>query len=561
MRKSMLLGALVMAGFAKAEEVVPSHSCLSMPSVDPETKARWERDGLPIGTVDIHLSPVFDESNPDENNWLFRWVNHLHIDTNESVVREDLLTHEGDLFSAQKLEESERVLRTRGYLRNAKIVPVGECTDKVDLQVQAREVWTLIPEIGYSHKGGQSASRFGIKDRNFLGTGKSVAFRRENEPERSSNVLLYKDVNFTDLHATLDLEYGDTSDGQYYSFDLGRPFYALDTHWSATSHFFDSKRIDSVYLAGDAIQEFQHHEESYELAYGWSNGLIDGAVSRWSAGIRLQQDQFEASADTASLPPIPLDRKLQYPWIGYQYIDDQFITARNVNQVGIIEDLNLGWEFGWKLGYARASALTESAATNTTTNVDVALMLSLDARRDILFSTNKIFGFKFHFEGQHQDGDLQNSIADLTAQFHHGDFSTHQFYAGFEMSQGWNLPVDRLLYLGGENGLRGYPRNYQGGDQRMLFTLEERFYLQEEWLSLADVGAAVFYDIGRASGVAEHPSDWLQDVGIGLRLSPTRTGAHRRGHNTVLHIDLAAPVNAPSDIDRWQWLVQIKESF
>jgi len=53
----------------------------------------------------------------------------------------------------------------------------------------------------------------------------------------------------------------------------------------------------------------------------------------------------------------------------------------------------------------------------------------------------------------------------------------------------------------------------------------------------------------------------LQDVGAGLRLSPTRTGAHRRGHNTVVHLDIAVPLDTGSKIDHWQWLVQVKESF
>ncbi|NQD37776.1 hypothetical protein HPT27_12130 [Permianibacter sp. IMCC34836] len=561
MPAALLLSLLALARPVAAEDVLLAHGCVVAPATDPEQAARWESEGLPVGNVDINMAPIFDEANPDENNWLFRGINAIHIDTDPDVVREDLLFQEGEPFSAQKLEESERVLRTRGYLRNPRIVPVGDCAEKVDLQVQAREVWTLVPELGYAHKGGQTTTRFGIKDKNFLGTGKSVAFQHENDPERSSDVLSYKDVNFTDLRAILDVEYGDTSDGQYYQFDLGRPFFSLDTEWSAGAHAFDSTRIDSVYVAGDVIQEFQQHEQNYELSYGWSEGLVAGATSRWRVGVHAEQHTFDRSPDTVALPPLPLNRELQYPWVGYQYIDDQFITARNVNQIGIVEDLNTGWDVDVRLGYAKASALTAEPLSQVTAFNDTAVMMSITARRNLLFSDDKIFGFSFGFDGQYQDSGLQNSVADLLAQYHHGDFSTHQFYAGLQLSQGWNLPVDRLLYLGGDNGLRGYPRNYQAGDQRALLTLEERFYLKEEWLSLADVGAAVFYDVGRATGLSDQPNEWLQDIGFGLRLSPTRTGAHRSGRNSVLHLDVAVPLGAPSDVGRWQWLVQVKESF
>src|SRR5207245_10448568 len=95
------------------------------------------------------------------------------------------------------------------------------------------------------------------------------------------------------------------------------------------------------------------------------------------------------------------------------------------------------------------------------------------------------------------------------------------------------------LLLGGDTGLRGYPRNYQSGDRRALLNVEERVYTDWYPFRLFRVGGAVFYDRGRAwGGPGESPSSarWLSDGGLGLRLLSARSYF---GH--VLHVDLAFP--------------------
>ena len=51
-------------------------------------------------------------------------------------------------------------------------------------------------------------------------------------------------------------------------------------------------------------------------------------------------------------------------------------------------------------------------------------------------------------------------------------------------------------------------------------------------------------------------SDWLNDVGVGLRIFNTRAA-----FSSVLHADLAFPIGAPSDVKKVQFLVKVKTSF
>ncbi len=75
---------------------------------------------IPI-KINIKIHPIFDESKPEENNYLFRLANRLHIDTHESVVAKDLLVDNGDYLDKDLLAESERILRSRHYFNNASI--------------------------------------------------------------------------------------------------------------------------------------------------------------------------------------------------------------------------------------------------------------------------------------------------------------------------------------------------------------------------------------------------------------------------------------------------------
>jgi outer membrane translocation and assembly module TamA len=115
------------------------------------------------------------------------------------------------------------------------------------------------------------------------------------------------------------------------------------------------------------------------------------------------------------------------------------------------------------------------------------------------------------------------------------------------------------LTLGGDTGLRGYPRNYQSGDARVVFNAEYRVYTDWYPVRLFRVGGAVFYDLGRAGGGpnsnTEH-TNWISDVGVGLRILNARTA-----FGNVLHIDLAFPLTYDPTIKRVQYLVQTLTTF
>jgi hypothetical protein len=144
------------------------------------------------------------------------------------------------------------------------------------------------------------------------------------------------------------------------------------------------------------------------------------------------------------------------------------------------------------------------------------------------------------------------------------------FFAEISGAVGSNLDADHAQLLDGESGLRGYPLRFQFGSSRALLTLEERVYTHWSILHLAQVGAAVFADVGRTWGPVPFgaalawsgtPADTnnlgtLSDIGFGLRL-----GNMRSALANVLHLDVAVPLQGSYSIRDVQFLVQTKHSF
>ena len=92
-----------------------------------------------------------------------------------------------------------------------------------------------------------------------------------------------------------------------------------------------------------------------------------------------------------------------------------------------------------------------------------------------------------------------------------------------------------------------------------LLTVEQRYFTDWYPFRLFRVGGAVFGDVGRVWGnnpAGCQPMGWLKDVGIGLRLAPTRASGR-----DVIHVDIAFPLDGDPTIDSVQFLIESKRSF
>jgi hypothetical protein len=520
-----------------------------------EATANKEPTSTVISKVNINIHPIFDESKPKENKVLFRLANRLHIETKPNVVKRDLLFTEGDFIDHQVLEESERILRSRRYLNKAKISKKELEDGTTEVDVDVNEVWTLFPTLSYSRSGGNTEYSFGAQDSNFFGYGKSFNISREKNADRTGTTFEYQDVN-TGWHQTnATLAFTDNDDGEKQKISLVRPFFSLNTPSAGGFSYEKFDREESVYNKGDKVDRYVKLSEYYDVFYGDKFDNSDTInIFRWSIGYSKQKDDFSLLPAAENIIQLPQDRDIDIAWLEYQYIKNGFEKSFNLQQINRVEDINFGLQASARIGHVNSIVK----------DYDNSIQFKLDISDGFHINNNHFVFTKLSIDGFNKDSDIFNGLASGQLRYHWQNFSRGQFFIGLEAARGENLFTDQFLFLGGNNGLRGYPDFYQEGDKRYLFSAEQRLFGQKEWFSLFYLGYALFYDEGRAWGnslVDQSETEKLRDVGFGLRFSGTRVGGQEEGSSNILHVDVAKPLDGDADISSLQWIIKVKSSF
>jgi hemolysin activation/secretion protein len=236
------------------------------------------------------------------------------------------------------------------------------------------------------------------------------------------------------------------------------------------------------------------------------------------------------------------------PFVRFQLVQDEFRQDMNLNLIGRVEDFAMGIQANAQLG----RALESLGSTRDSWIYKTSISNGFDITRDSFMLANA------YANGRYADRGENNSIGAL-ARYYQRRGRHVVYYAALSGDAVSNPDIPGPLLIGGDNGLRGYPLRYQAGERRVLFTAEARGYTDWYPFRLFRVGAAVFYDTGRAwKGENQNTvnSGWLRDVGFGLRLLSARSSK-----GNVLHADFAFPIDRTNDIKSAQFLVTSRVSF
>jgi len=405
-----------------------------------------------------------------------------------------------------------------------------------------------------SRTGGESKSKIALSDSNFLGSGKRITFARSDADERTEYLLSYKDPNIMGTRRQTSLEFSENSDGyrHFASFEL--PFYSLASTYSYGAEYNNEKRIDSIYHNTDISSEFEHKIQQTSLFFGHSRGYQNNKSVRWRYGLTIEEDNFSTKALHNPLDIQPRDRKVVYPWVSIESLEDKFIKLQNYRSIKRTEDINLGRYYTAQLGYSDESLSQEPSQILVKAELKNAFKFDQQ-----LIDFTASFDGKWQVSGFESDQQLLNLKGDYY-NFHSQDWV---FFTSVNINSTDKLHRDTQLFLGGDTGLRGYPLRFIEAKHSVVLSVEERFYSDLYLYQLIRVGAAVYFDLGKvwqselqAQQTQGSSSLLLSNVGVGLRLTPTRADA-----NHIIHLDMAFPLNNNKTIDSMQLIVRVKQSF
>ncbi len=517
----------------------------------PDKQEQASRNAL-IGNISYEIGDVFDLSNPKENNFAFRLINLLHFKTRQFVIKDQLLFKTNAPYSAQLIEETERNLRSNRYIYDAWLISTAyqddNGNDKVDVQVKTQDTWTLSLGFTFGSAGGESDKSVFIEDRNLFGLGTRLTLVRSSDVDREESRISYKDNNITGRHIVFGFDYSNNSDGYFRALELQRPFYAFNVTDAYSTKISAKKLTEKLYTDGSITDQYQRETSNAAIFYGFSKGLVRNRTLRWQTGINYSENQFKKLDDGILTNPLPTDNKLIYPWLGANYIQNNYIKTKNFLHILRTEDVNIGRDFSGSIG------LTSTAWGSDRNGIILSASMN-DAYR---LNTDQLLLWTISGSGRMVSNAFQNSSAYANAQYHAPNFANQAFYTEFTFNLLHNPDENNQLLMGGNNGLPGYPLRLQSGNRSVLFSVEQRYYTNLHLLQLIRVGGALFFNSGSAwsPGNDDQQFELLSDVGFGLRLESSRSES-----GTTLHLDMALPLNRAGEVNGWQFSIATRSTL
>lgn len=324
-----------------------------------------------------------------------------------------------------------------------------------------------------------------------------------------------------------------------------RPFFALDTPWSTGVAL--SQKHTSLYLYDRGAQIFQAPFIQNEIRLSAARMLRQPVDRVWRGGLLLKRQDTTygplTPTDPTEIFPAPLltNRRLRGLALTLSTQEDAFDTFVNLLGMDTPEDYNLAWNGDLELGlYSRSMGSTMTAP-----------FFKFQVNKGWSSDSDDLTLLTGSWEGRKAPAGLEDSrMALALVQYH--KVSEEQILAALAAVDWARRPdPEHWYYLGGDQGLRGYPNQLHPGDARWLISFDYRLLTEQRWWGLVRLGYSAFVDVGSVRRLdGKGWSRAYSDVGVGLRLGNLKSSLGR-----VILLSVAVPVNREPHQARWQFTV------
>lgn len=315
-------------------------------------------EGKIIRHINISVLDPFGSSLGDSiehaHSFLGKFGNFLHIETNKSVIRNYVLQKPGEALDSLKIIETERLIRSEGFIREVVVVAVPVGQDSVDLQVRTIDAWTLVPSIIFN---GNYAG-VGLKERNFIGLGHDFNTKYKKNLDTKKNVFLfaYSLPNIRKSFIGLNLEYETTERREFNKvIALERKFFSPLTRWAGGIDLSQRALYDSIANPDNQIIEENFRYYLQDFWGGYSFRLFNDEAT---VGERLNNLVVSARYYNLNFSKHPnheidpenfySDERFYMLGVGtsrWGYVQDRFI-----NNYNFVEDVPVGRLYGITTG-------------------------------------------------------------------------------------------------------------------------------------------------------------------------------------------------------------------
>jgi hypothetical protein len=206
-----------------------------------------------------------------------RFGNIAHIKSKNWTIKNHLLFKKNEPLDSLLLKESERLIRSRKYIRSVVIQPatIPNNPDSVDVYIRALDSWSLIPTGAITENQGN----FELTERNFFGLGHEVEnnfIRRFSDQENAYN-FRYNIINIKNSYINSSFRYNTSlTEDITKSIKVERRFFSPLTRFAGGIFFENRAFKDSLPDTQNNFKTIDFQDENFEVWFGHSVQLFKG---------------------------------------------------------------------------------------------------------------------------------------------------------------------------------------------------------------------------------------------------------------------------------------------
>ncbi len=452
-------------------------------------------EGKIIRNINIETLDPFGSSIGDtikaSLNWLSKTGNKMHIKSHGITIRNLLLIRQNQQFDSLLVKESERLVRSMGYIRDVSffVKSASKGSDSVDVFIRALDIWSIIPNFSTS----TSRTSIGLTDQNFLGFGHEF----QNEITRNykkGNYAFhtnYSIPNIKNTYVSTTLDYAIDGD-RYFSksLNIDRPFFSPFAKWAAGVNFMQQFSDDSIPTFVNAV--YRQNRYRFNAQDYWAGSAIQlykskteySRTTNFIAAARFLRVRFlEKPNETIDPQQFLSDENFYMGSIGVstrRYVQDKYIF-----KYGITEDVPIGKVYNLTGGYQEK---------NNAGRFYLGGRVSMGNYFDWGYMSSNI-EFGTFFRGANADqGVIKLDVNYFTGLIEIGKWKFRHFVKP-HLTIGVNrLSLDSLT-LNDHYGLNGFRSRELTGTSRFLFTIQTQSYAPWDFIGFR-FGPFISYSMG-----------------------------------------------------------------
>jgi hypothetical protein len=428
---------------------------------------------------------LFTDTSKRLNYFGTRILNHLHKDSRDWVIRDNLFIKEQTALDAYKLADNERYLRTLNFIQDARIEIVkiyGE-PDSVDIIVITKDLFSISGQLD-----GASNTNFKVQasESNFLGMGqriegtalfettRSPAFGYEFSYSKSS--IRNSFINTSFIYTTINPNLADGSPTERaWSIRLDRPLVSEFMHVAGGIAIGTNESFNS-YAEPDSVF-YKYHYNTYDAWVGYALGANKSQKAnsrdRKFLSVRYLQNKFLNTPDQ-------IGDKFNFKFNDREAVLAQitlfkqdFFKTNYIYGFGTTEDVPHGYNISFTSGWYRQLYLKRFYA-GTEFNKYVA-----SSQGDFLQYYLRTGGFVSG--GQWQDASVLLGASVYSRLFLLGNTKLRQ-YGSFSYTRLFNNLALDALRIDNPFGLRYFSSDSTIGQQRISLHEETFIFLKYKLL-------------------------------------------------------------------------------